>query len=75
MPLHHVKSNYNLILYYTSTYVERMGVSQYDNACSFMLYSEHPNTDNYMFSVNLIHLLTVWVMTGLMEPLDFVCHT
>ena len=25
MPLHHVKSHYNLILYYTSTYVE-MGV-------------------------------------------------
>jgi hypothetical protein len=27
MPLHHVKSHYNLILYYTSTYVERVGVS------------------------------------------------
>jgi hypothetical protein len=31
MPLHHVKSHYNLILYYTSTYVERVGVSQHDN--------------------------------------------
>ena len=36
MPLHHVKSNYNLMLYYTSTYVERVGVSQHDNACSFI---------------------------------------
>jgi hypothetical protein len=36
MPLHHVKSHYNLILYYTSTYVERVGVSQHDNACSFI---------------------------------------
>ena len=36
MPLHHVKSYYNLILYYTSTYVERVGVSQHDNACSFV---------------------------------------
>jgi hypothetical protein len=26
--LHHVKSHYNLILYYTSTYVEQVGVSQ-----------------------------------------------
>jgi hypothetical protein len=31
-----VKSHYNLILYYTSTYVERVGVSQHDNACSFI---------------------------------------
>ena len=38
MPLHHVKSHYNLILYYTSTYVERVGVSQHDNVCSFILY-------------------------------------
>jgi hypothetical protein len=37
MPLHHVKSHYNLILYYTSTYLERVGVSQHDNACSFIL--------------------------------------
>jgi hypothetical protein len=37
MPLHHVKSHYNLILYYTSTYVERVGVSQHDNACSFII--------------------------------------
>jgi len=36
MPLHHVKSHYNLIFYYTSTYVERVGVSQLDNACSFI---------------------------------------
>jgi hypothetical protein len=36
MPLHHVKSHYYLILYYTSTYVERVGVSQHDNACSFI---------------------------------------
>ena len=35
MPLHHIKSHYNLILYYTSTYVER--VSQHDNACSFIV--------------------------------------
>ena len=38
MPLHHVKSNYNLILYYTSTYVERVGVSQHNNVCSFINY-------------------------------------
>ena len=38
MPLHYVKSHYNLILYYTSTYVERVGVSPHDNACSFILY-------------------------------------
>jgi hypothetical protein len=37
IPLHHVKSHYNLILYYTSTYVERVGVSQHDNACSFII--------------------------------------
>jgi hypothetical protein len=36
MPLHHVKSHYNIILYYTSSYVERVGVSQHDNACSFI---------------------------------------
>ena len=36
MPFHHVKSHYNLILYYTSTYVERVGVSQNDNSCSFI---------------------------------------
>ena len=36
MPLYHVKSHYNLILYYTSTYVERVGVSQHDNTCSFI---------------------------------------
>jgi hypothetical protein len=35
-PLHHVKSHYNLILYYTSTYVEQVGISQHDNACSFI---------------------------------------
>jgi hypothetical protein len=38
MPLHHVKSHYNLILYYTSTYIERVGVSQHDNACSFIFF-------------------------------------
>ena len=37
IPLHHVKSHYNLILYYTSTYVERVEVSQHDNACSFII--------------------------------------
>jgi hypothetical protein len=37
MPLHQVKSDYNIILYYTSTYVERVGVSQHDNACRFIL--------------------------------------
>jgi hypothetical protein len=36
MPLHHVKSHYDLILYYTSTYVERVVVSQHDNTCSFI---------------------------------------
>ena len=36
MPLHHVKSHNDTILYYTSTYVERVGVSQHDNACSFI---------------------------------------
>jgi hypothetical protein len=36
MPLHDFKSHYILILYYTSTYVERVGVSQHDNACSFI---------------------------------------
>ena len=37
MPLHHVKSHYNLILYYTSTYVERVEVSHHDNTCSFII--------------------------------------
>jgi hypothetical protein len=37
MPLHHVKSHYILILYYTSTSAERVGVSQHDNTCSFIL--------------------------------------
>jgi hypothetical protein len=36
MPLHHIKSHYNLILYYASTYVERVGVSQHDNSYSFI---------------------------------------
>ena len=31
-----LKSHYNLILYYTSTYVEQVGVSQHDNVCSFI---------------------------------------
>jgi hypothetical protein len=30
MPLHHVKSHYNIILYYTSTYVERVGLGLED---------------------------------------------
>ena len=30
------KMKVNLILYYKSTYVERVGVSQHDNACSFI---------------------------------------
>jgi hypothetical protein len=36
MPLHHVKSHYDLVLYYTSTYVEQVVVSQHDNTCSFI---------------------------------------
>jgi hypothetical protein len=60
MPLRHVKSHYNLILYYTSTYVEQVGVSQHDNVCSFIesgIEHHHPNSnpDNVVTKM-------IWIM-------------
>ena len=57
MALHHVKSHYSLILYYTSTYVERMGVSQHDDACSFICFV----VDNHIIGPVWLNELGSWI--------------
>jgi len=70
MSLHHVKSHYYLILYYTSTYVERVGVSQQDNACSFifftLVYTRWPSWSygSWIYNYLCMHCLsplTLWI--------------